>query len=161
MSRTFPVALLLVLLSAASALGRIRRSMRKDPSRRSIRSLSKNLHGWKFVMHSRRGSRRSSSPPARDRETLHRRRPAGRSCCLRWRSGDWFGGESSRKKMRTVVNQAVEHHQPSSLIIDLRQLDCQFGDWIGSCCIDSWLRNYTTCWWQEDGPGSVFAHSGK
>jgi hypothetical protein len=54
-------------------------------------------------------------------------------------------GNHHGEQMRDVVRQAVESHQPCGVIIDLRQLDYQFGNWIGSCCLHPRLRGCRTC----------------
>jgi hypothetical protein len=54
-------------------------------------------------------------------------------------------GNHHGAQMRDVIMQAVEGDEPCGLIIDLRQLDYQFGDWIGACGLHSRLRSCKTC----------------
>jgi hypothetical protein len=59
-------------------------------------------------------------------------------------AGSGSEGDQHGDQMRAVVKQAVEEDQPCGLIIDLRHLDYQFGNWIGSW-LHPRLRSCRTC----------------
>jgi hypothetical protein len=69
-------------------------------------------------------------------------------------------GNHHGEQMRAVIRKVVEQANPRGLIIDLRSLDYQFGDWIGTCCLHPACSSAAHAWWQWGARGRVSAHSG-
>jgi hypothetical protein len=60
-------------------------------------------------------------------------------------SGSGSEGNHHGTQMRAVVEEAIGPDGPCGLIIDLRRLDYEFGDWIGACCLHPHRRGCKTC----------------
>jgi hypothetical protein len=60
-------------------------------------------------------------------------------------AGSGSEGNHHGAQMRAVVEGAVGSDELCGLIIDLRRLDYEFGDWIGSCCLHARRRGCRTC----------------